>query len=333
VKTNKDAKGSCVVHALIVETTKTTLTGDSCIHRYISLSTYSRHIYIDTLDCLQQVPLAHLKKMPVCRWSRCATEESLQRWSAPSRTTEEGSWFLHAVGGFDAHSWELRARRRGSLIDLPESAAAAWAEGGGGRGKRRVAVNDTSRGWRSTSPSGSRRPGLDLAASRGARRRPRSCRPDEQPPRQAASSWEAADGGGGGGGDGGRRRNREAAGGGLDRASRQEGPAVGLDLAALNLDRHRRGRAASVACSAACTFDGLRALLQPSALQLQVEVGEAWVRGQREARQGRERWRRGAVSAEIEEAATDCASGGACAAAWVEEAVGLRKGERNEKNH
>jgi hypothetical protein len=36
---------------------------------------------------------------------------------------------------------------------------------------------------------------------------------------------------------------------------------------------------------------------------------------------GQERWRRGAVAAEIEEAAAVYASGGACATARVEEAV------------
>jgi hypothetical protein len=40
--------------------------------------------------------------------------------------------------------------------------------------------------------------------------------------------------------------------------------------------------------AAACSFDGCGVLLEPSALLLQIEGGEAGARGRREARQGRE---------------------------------------------
>jgi hypothetical protein len=45
------------------------------------------------LDCLQEVPLAHLQKEPRCRCSRRAKEEGLQRWSASPRSSPRGSWF------------------------------------------------------------------------------------------------------------------------------------------------------------------------------------------------------------------------------------------------
>lgn len=172
-------------------------------------------------------------------------------------------------------SWELRARRRVSLLDPPEAAAAPHEPGVEEAGER----DEPRRG----------------------RRRCADLLPPATPPRgsTAARREELHSGGG-------RRWSREAVATYLDRAPRQEGPVVGMDLTTPDLDLCRRGRAASAACS----FDGLCVLLQSSALLLQIEGGEAGVRdggGEAGARAGAEETcggeDRGASAAKIEEEA------------------------------
>jgi hypothetical protein len=138
---------------------------------------------------------------------------------------------------------------RGSWLRAPSRRRSQWKEETGEReaptracGSSELAVRaPCSIRQRPSSPP--HEPGVDetappprFAADDRAQRQPPAWMspPGEQSPRRAASSWEAVGGGGGW------RQSREAATGGLDRAPRQEGSVVGLDLAAPDLDIRRR---------------------------------------------------------------------------------------------